>query len=353
MPSVAVPATFDDITAGWLTAALAEGGEIEAVVDQLVVEPMDASKGLIGDLAVLHVTYSSGAGPDSFVLKLPAASPDSRRIGEMLNAYGREVAFYRHVAPGSDIQVPRCFYAGEDREARRWAIVLELIEADEFDFFGGATQAQAVAAVDSLADFHARWWNHDEPFDWMPGFDVGGVGGLQPLWLENLPTFVDRYAAELPAPTAEWVLAFAPQLADWSARAAHEPLTMVHSDYRIDNLLFQGGSVTMIDWQTAMRAPAAMDLSCFLITSLDIEHRRRQEDSLVQRYLDRLRVRGITVDRDWFDRSYGENILWWMGQFGNNLAHLDPADTTARAGLTTMVTRVYAAGLDHHVGHLL
>ena len=128
---------------------------------------------------------------------------------------------------------------------------------------------------------------------------------------------------------------------------------MVHSDYRIDNLLFQGDQVTMIDWQTAMRAPAAMDLSCFITTSLSVVNRRANEASLIDRYLARLAVAGIVVDRSWFDQSYDENVLWWMGQFGNNLSHLDPGDDQTQAALATMVQRVYTAALDRNIGRLL
>ena len=352
--SIVVPATFNDVTAEWVDAALQEGGMLDAQIASAVVKPMHASKGLIGDLATIHVTYSAGEGPNAFVLKLPAANPGSRRIGDMLQAYAREVAFYRDVAPHAvDTRLARCYYSGADQQAGRWAILLEAIDADEFDFFDGATMAQANAAVDALADFHRLWWNAEVPFDWMPGFDATSVGGLQPLWLHNLPVFVDRYSKVLPGPTADWALAFAPQLSTWSVQAAGEPLTMVHSDYRIDNLLFQGDRVTIIDWQTAMRAPAAMDLSCFISTSLSIDDRRTSEDAIIDRYLNQLIAQGMHVDRAWFLRSYDENLLWWMCQFGNNLAYLDPGDDAAEAALATMVERVYTAALDRDVGRLL
>jgi len=351
---VPIPATFEDANLEWVQAALSQGGVLNAQLATINVEPMHASKGLIGDLATIHATYAAGDGPIAFVLKLPAANPDSRRIGEMLNAYGREVAFYRHVAPqASDTRLATCYYSGADQTSGRWAILLEHIEADEFDFFGGATPAQANAAVDALADFHHLWWNAPSSFSWMPGFDATGVGGLQPFWLANLPVFVDKYRDVLPGPTADWVLEFAPQLSAWSNRAATEPMTMVHSDYRIDNLLFQGDQVTMIDWQTAMRAPAAMDLSCFIATSLNVDDRRASEAALIDRYLDRLQEQGTRVDPRWFAQSYDENLLWWMGQFGNNLAHLDPGDAATQAALTSMVERVYTAALDRNVGRLL
>jgi len=337
--------------------ALSESGRIDAPIAAVSIEPMPASKGLIGDLATVHIEYEQRdaldvSGPERLALKLPAANDDSRRIGSMLNAYGREAAFYEHVASDSSHFAP-CFLNEADAEQDRWALAIEFIDGDAFDFVGGATHDQATAAVDALAALHADWWNGAAEFEWMPGFDRGGVGGLAPLWRDSLPVFTERYREVLPGETASWVLAFAPQLADWSAGAADDPLTLVHADYRLDNLLFRGRDVTIIDWQTAMRAPAAMDLSCFIATSLTVDDRRAHEDALIDRYLAALARGDVEVDHGWFRRSYDENLLWWMGQFGNNLAYLDPDDAEVARALTAMIERVYSAGHDHDVGRLL
>lgn len=348
-----------EVTPAWLRQTLIDDGRIQDSIAAVTIEPMAPSKGLIGDLALVHIDYAEPAAPGSnrpnqLALKVPAANPDSRRIGAMLNAYEREAAFYRHIAGlTAASSFARCFCNISDPSLGRWALALEFIKPDPFDFLGGATEAQAHAAIDALADLHATWWGGAAEFEWMPGFDRGGVGGLQPLWINNLSTFVERYRQALPGRTAAWVQAFAPQLADWSARASTEPLTLVHADYRLDNMLFHDGRVTIIDWQTAMRAPAAMDLSCFIATSLEVDQRRAVEADLIDRYLDAVVARGVVIDRTWFLQSYDENLLWWMGQFGNNLAHLDPGDDLVQRDLTTMVERIYTAGHDHDVGRLL
>lgn len=109
----------------------------------------------------------------------------------------------------------------------------------------------------------------------------------------------------------------------------------------------------MIDWQTALRGPGAMDLTCFLATSLSVESRRELEGSLVERYLKALAAAEIQIDADWFAQSYDENLLWWMCQFGNNLSRLRPDDPETQAALDTMIERTYTAGLDRNVGRLL
>ena len=351
---VTLPGSVDELSAAWLDAALAASGVLDVEVGDVIVEPLGAAVGLLGDLARLRVTYRRGSGPETLIVKLPSSDPGGHRVGSMLRAWAREVAFYREVAPHSPgAEVPRCYATGADDEAQRWVVVLEDCPADPVDTIAGATDAQAVAAVEALAGFHAAWWDSGQRFAWMPGFDAHGVGGLMGSWLETIPVFLERFAHVVPEPTGDWLVRYAPTLGDWSDRAGGEPLTIVHADYRLDNLLFDGDRVTMIDWQTALRGPGAMDLTSFMATSLTIEARRRTENELIDRYLSTLATAGVDVDRSWFDRSYDENLLWWMGQFANNLARLEPDDPAIQLALDTMIERTYTAALDRDVGRLL
>lgn len=356
----AVPATFEDLTPAWLDDVLRAGRStdgmepVDADVAAVDVEPLGPSAGLLGDLARLRITYGRGHGPATLIVKLPASDPGGRQVGTMLRAWAREVAFYREVAPASPgARVPACYWADGDPDRSRWVVVLEDCRSDPADPDRGATARQAEAAVDALAVFHATWWQSATTFDWMPGFDTTGVGGLLGPWLEAIPVFLDRYAHVVPAPTGEWLRRFAPTLGRWSDRVATEPLTVVHADYRLENLLFDGDEVTMIDWQTALRGPGAMDLTSFVVTGLAVDARRASERELIDRYLDGLGARGVAVDREWFGRSYDENLLWWMGQFANNLARLEPDDPATQRALDTMIERTYQAALDRDVGRLL
>lgn len=368
--SVDVPGSFADLTADWIAAALRHGpgpaagnagGGLDVAVVDVTVEPFGASVGLLGDLARVHIDVREpNSGPSSVIVKLPASDPGGRQVGSMLRAWAREVAFYQELAPASPgARVPRCYYAGADPAAERWVVVLEDCPAVAVDPAVGATEAQATAAVDALAQFHRTWWERGRDFEWMPGFDTTGVGGLQAAWLDALPEFRRRYGHVTPGPTAEWVERFATILPDWSDRTARAPLTVVHADYRLDNLLFAPGSgaetvvVTMIDWQTALRGPGAMDLTSFCATSLTIGDRRAAEADLIARYLSGLAIGGVEVDPERFAISYDENLLWWMGQFANNLARLEPDDADTQGALDTMIERTYTAALDRNVGRLL
>lgn len=351
---------FADLTAHWLDAALRSAGELDVTVIDLQVEPLGAEVGFLGDLARVTPTYGSGAdltrAPASFVVKLPPTDAGAHRIGSMLRAWSREVAFYAQVAPlSSEIQVPRCFYGGADEANERWVLVLDdlAVGMASIDLDAGATRKQAEAAIDALAVFHARWWQANERFDWMPGFDTTGVGGLQSPWLDAHPHFLDRYGHLCPEPSSDWLTTFAPRLTEWSTKAAREPITIVHGDYRLDNVIFVDAQVMMIDWQTALRGPAAMDVSSFIASSLSTDNRSAWESQLISRYLDGVGRAGIEVDAVWFNDSYDENLLWWMGQFANNLAHLKPDEPHRQRALDTMVVRIFTAALDRNVGRLL
>jgi hypothetical protein len=349
-----VPGVIGDLTSVWLDAALRSGGLLDVGVASIDVEPLGPSVGLLGDLARLHVAYRRGVGPATLIAKLPTSDPGGHHVGSMLRAWAREVAFYRELAPRStETDIPTCFYTGADNDARRWVVVLEDCPSDPVDTTSGATESQARSAVIAIARFHAKWWESDQSFAWMPGFDTSGVGGLQPAWLEAIPTFLNRYSHVVPGPTGDWLQQFAPRLVEWSDRVAAEPLTVVHADYRLDNLLFKDDHVTIIDWQTTLRGPAAMDLTSFLATSLTIEQRRATETELIALYLDTLSDTGLAIDAGWFTTSYDENLLWWMGQFASNLSRLEPDDPQTQQALDLMIERTYTAGLDRDVGRLL
>lgn len=347
-----VPAGIEELDAAWIDAALREGGLVDGRVGSIVVDPLGAAVGLLGDLARVRVTYHSGTGPATLIVKFPAADPGGHAVGRMLNAWAREVAFYREIAPASPgANVPQAFHLGADEAAERWVVVLEDCPGDDVDVRTGASDAQAAAAVDALAHFHGTWWESEAIPPWMP--DGSGVGRLQDAWLGAHPRFLERFGHLLPAPTADWLVRFAPTLADWGTKIGAEPRTIVHADYRLDNLIFSGDRVTMIDWQTALKGPGAMDLSCFLATSLTLDDRRRLEPELIDRYLQRLREQDVAVDPSWFSQSYDENLLWWMGQFAHNLSHLEPADEATQRDLDLMVTRTFTAALDRDAGRLL
>ena len=358
-----IPGSFAEVTAAWLAEVLG------APIERIAVEPLTgAEAGFLGDVARVRIELgdpddgparsgSPASDPDlprSVIVKLPPTDAGGRQVGRLLNVWAREQAFYHEVAPASwDLSVPDCHLAAGDHDRDRWVLVLEDRPSEPLDPVRGATLAQVEAAVDALAVFHARWWEAERRFEWMPGFDGAGVGGLAPVWADAIPLFLERYGHLIPDDTDRWLTTAPDWLPGWSERVGTEPLTIIHADYRLDNLRFHRGRMTMIDWQTALRGPGTMDLASFLITACTIDDRRRWEPALLERYRLAIERGGAGLDRGWLATSYDENLVWWMAQFANNLAMLEPDDPGAQARLDTTIERTFAAAADHDVGRLL
>ncbi|NQW32993.1 MAG: DUF1679 domain-containing protein, partial [Acidimicrobiaceae bacterium] len=75
--------------------------------------------------------------------------------------------------------------------------------------------------------------------------------------------------------------------------------TIVHRDFRLDNLLFvknkDGFEVKVVDWQTVGALPGAADLGYFIGASFNFEDRRKNELALVNRYHQGLKANKIEI----------------------------------------------------------
>ena len=90
----------------------------------------------------------------------------------------------------------------------------------------------------------------------------------------SLPRFVERFGDLLPDEGLGLLHAFVPRLGEWRNDLLDRPLTIAHADYRLENMLFHpDGEVAVIDWQTAMYTGGPTDLSFFLATNLNRDHR--------------------------------------------------------------------------------
>ena len=88
--------------------------------------------------------------------------------------------------------------------------------------------------------------------------------------------------------------------------------SLMHGDYRLDNLLFDPdrSRVTVVDWQTLGVGLPARDLSYFTATSLPPELRASTEQGLVDDYHRALLCYGVTgYDRDTCWRDYRLGML--------------------------------------------
>jgi hypothetical protein len=298
IPSLAVPRTIAEITPAWLTRALRTGKcPLQANIVTISVEAIGKEVGFLDGLARLYLAYddNEAGAPSSVVVKIPSSEAAYRQIGNRYHAYEREIRFYGDVAPGSPIRLPRCFYRGMDPATDAYLLVLEDLGAlTAGDQVKGLTQAQALAAVRTIGRLQASWWQKPalEALDWMPYRNIHPARYRQ-FW----PRFRQSTAGLLPASSLALGEKVAEHLERLLLALEQPPHTIVHSDYRADNLLFdastQSDPVVVVDWQLAIRSRGILDVARLLCGSMSSPDRAACEMVVLQQWHQTLEMGGV------------------------------------------------------------
>ncbi|HEX2850232.1 MAG TPA: phosphotransferase [Acidimicrobiales bacterium] len=292
-----------DVTAGWLTTALAGvlgGGRAASVTTAPV------GTGKVADTFRLTVDYDPpGSGPATLVAKVPSAHEVSRGAAKATRTYEVEASFYRELAPTVRVNAPRCYHAAYDPATDAYVILLDdMAPAEQGDQIAGCTAEQADAALVELAELHASRWGDPtlEAIPWLNRGAAGSGGGSGAdaggFLAMFVPPFLERYETMLDDDTVALVRRF-PSFAGAYLSERERPWTVVHGDFRLDNLLFGRERVAVVDWQTVTVGPALADVAYFLGASLPSEVRRAEEERLVRGYHERMTAAG--VDLSWDD----------------------------------------------------
>lgn len=344
---MSTPRTINEVTAEWLVEVLG------FALDGIDVRAIAVGEGFMGQLARVALRSPDPAAPASVIVKLPTTDPGGRFIGETMRVWYREHCFYRDVASQMNIRVPHALV----NIAEPPCLVLEdLSPAEPGDHVAGATLDQAQRAIDVLSRHHAAWFEHPllPSLTWMPGLDDPSVLTLGPMFEVGWPLFLERFGEELPERCLRWCEQFARGIPEWIRGHFHEPVTLTHGDFRLDNLFFaRDGTVAVIDWQLCMRAPGQADLVYFCANNLTVPMRRAHEDALIERYVAGLHAAGVpaaAVTAQGVRRGYLEGLLFYATSFGASLLTIDPANERGAALFDALVRRTFAAVDDLDVG---
>lgn len=305
----AVAETVDQLTPEWLTGALHHAG-VECTVVEVAAERIGT--GQIGTSYRLRLSYArevEGA-PGTLVAKLAGGDEAARR--RVSEGYRKEVGFYTDIASSVDVRVPRCWYGAISDDACTFTLLLDdLAPARPGVQAEGCTVAQALDAVRNVAGLHAPRWNDDtlRAHRYLAPADEASAAFLGEIMRSAADEFLERYEARLADADPETIREVARALDTWAV-AGRDHFSVVHGDYRLDNLMFPpaGDGVVALDWQTATLGPPARDVAYFLGTSLEVDERRRNEEAIVEAYHGELAgrgVRGYPLDRCFDDYRLG------------------------------------------------
>ena len=335
---VEIPRSVEELDSAWLSAALGRPVRVEAC------ERIAVGEGFVGQLARLRL-----ADGTSLIAKLPTLDPGGRFLGELLRLWEREGRFYEHVAPHLSIRVAKTHLNLADPATGQFLLLMEdLAPARAGDQVAGATPAQARQVTEYIGRFHAQWWEHPllAELDWMPTIDDPTTKSVTPMFAAGWPQFEARFKDRLPARTLDWVQRFGPTAADFLDLYVNEPVTIIHGDFRLDNMMFgPDGSVTLVDWQMATRAPGLSDIVYFTATNLESDVRAAHLDDLLDLYVRTLVAGGVAVpDGEAIRDGYRKGILLWMVAMAGGIGQLDPANERGAALFDRIICRLFETG---------
>ncbi len=345
-----MPGSPEDLTAGWLTAAL-QAGELDVEVGGFETERFGEGAGMLSQLVRIRPRYVRGDGPASLVIKLPTPNDVNRQTAINFQNYRRETLFYRDAAARTPARMPAVYYADvEGTEA--FVIVMEDFQGyDVGDQIVGCTVGQARLAMQAMAKLHAPFWDDvDRPeFEFIPyhypSYHSDGLHqGAIAVW-DNMAALAGDALPPTIASLKDRYLAAIPRMQEWITSA---PRTVVHGDYRMDNLFFGNtegqAPVAICDWQGILRGKAAHDVAYFLSQSMPTDERRVHERDLVALWHAGLVDGGVTgygPEQAWEDYRRSVLYLWtYVAVIGGVL---DPSNERGRRWMVEMVRRSAAA----------
>lgn len=291
----AIPTRPEKFTNAWLAAKLgAPEGSLRGFSANAI------GTGQMCDSFRLTLDWDGHDGPDSIVAKCPSTNADSRQIAKAVHNYALEISWYRDLAAEMPVSCPSCYHAEiADNEVDFALLLGDMAPARQGDQLKGATISEIEAAIEQAAKLHAPLWNNSrlDELNWL-GFGKQNKEMVRMLLPPLYQGFKDRYRDRL----APEILGMGDDfIARLDGYVDQEPRnrTIVHSDFRIDNLLFypETGAVTVVDWQTVSMGPGITDIAYLVGTSIaDPAMRAAEEQRLVAGYAELLRDAGVSVE---------------------------------------------------------
>lgn len=325
MSELPIPTHPNELSNEWLTSALKSGNALkEAKVTSFRVQEFGEGVGFMGKLVRLTLGYDikEENAPRTLVAKFKAEAPENLLVATNAQLYRREINFYRHIAPVSVLRVPIAYYLDIDENGQDFVMLLENLGTATVDQVEGAGADLTYKAVIELAGFHAQFIpviNNPE-MDWL--FDPASpanVVRLTGVYQASLEPALDNFGEHFTPEMKDLARAMASRVAPLIEERNPAGLTLIHGDYRLDNLFwgklppregFPESGLAVVDWQICGKHECVFDLA-YHMCSIDTDTRREIEKKALNDYYDALVSNGVTgYFHEDFIHNYRRAVLY-------------------------------------------
>lgn len=341
---IAVPRSMAEVTAPWLTLAIARRCP-GAVVDAVDAGPVADGT---NRRATLRLSYARGSGPASVFVKMQGR-PLHRVALLALGALATEVRLADSgvVLP---LEHPMPYAAAFD-----WRRLATIAVMDDVTSGGGRPNDalrplgmdEVRSGLEELARLHATFWDRPLPPQlgflrpwrlgrtWAPLSRASLSRGLHRLedagQIALVPDGVDARNLEQ-------------QFRRSATLASIGPQTVLHGDPHPGNTYAMADHHTgFYDWQLARTGSWSHDIGYFLVSTLEIADRRAHDKELLTGYLDALRRDGVDapgVDQGWtrYRATPAFGLATWLHTLSaGSLQPVDVCLTTLRRFATAYI----------------
>ena len=329
-----IPQEGSEFTADWFTDLFQE--QYGAAVLDVSREVIGTGVGFVGEIHRCFLSWDATRGdlPASVIVKVPSKLPLNRSLGEGLQLYEREVIAYEKLASNMGLPMPNVLYSAMDDDPtpwldsvitflfsrlplsgvswltvkflelasknpklRRYVLVLEdIADARPPSQVEGGSLDDALISLATLAKFHAHHWMNEESI--AVSDRIWALNRLpkvsQASYARNREEFIGRFGELVGDEKMRVIDDTQDRLEDLLAPLAQDPWTLLHGDYRLDNILFRpNGEIVVIDYQLLSKGRPGWDVAYFITTALSADY-KSEEETMLKHYHETLLRAGIT-----------------------------------------------------------
>lgn len=329
-PTAHIPQSADELDAAWFSEHLETGDAHVTAVKHSVI---GTGIGFLGELFRCELTYDRDdpSLPTSVIAKIPSPILANRSVGEGLGVYEREIAIYRDLGGELGVRMPHHHHSAFDpdpapwlrrpilflftrlpvggvnwvikqflklseKSTRRYLLVMEdVTDARPPTQVEGGSLDDVHQALELLAQFHAANWQR--PIVDRTSVPILPVNELPKVWqasyVRNRPDFIERFGQLVGDDMIARLDEVQEHFTAHMDPLGQAPCTVLHGDYRLDNLLFRpDGEVVVLDYQMITWGRPGWDVAYFITTALSPDH-AAQEEALLRTYHDALVAAGV------------------------------------------------------------